>query len=529
MASVNMSQVQFWQPPSNPISSKQRIASLHTSKNGTSGSTTRPHNRSILLDHSGGGRDIYQAKSVVTKAQLQRDDSAFQQDDDAVEAQGHDNALLNCGNETDDDFPTIDELLAQTSRKKISTKEDQNSKDTHQYLEVPAIIPNESHLGSENSRLDGTSDKQGTRDRPVVLEDGGLAELESSSQGTFVYPPRHETWWDIEEGCFVDEDSHPLPLLEQNNLASPYAQPQSERETQPGFGSQERLPPTPASSSSHSRHHSVEPLHPQIDQHDQSRASNVRSNSLDCDSIFVSQSSEEGRKVHQKEIAAEQSGDGEPIPDEQRKKRPCPTTSENDESDQYSKDGNINFCTNDNGLKNNQDSRPTKRRKQIPQTPNSLPTPATSVPAADYHEWPFQGFLKRTKIDTLTLYNLEFQLPHALEHCSLPISVDAPGDSLDQENVTAATTFPSATACSKASPAIKVDFTAPDEQWGIRKITSQKMIGRQKHFLVEWQATWMPDSELAGAEKLITAFLANTERIQSVEPKKRRGRPRKQQ
>jgi hypothetical protein len=39
-----------------------------------------------------------------------------------------------------------------------------------------------------------------------------------------------------------------------------------------------------------------------------------------------------------------------------------------------------------------------------------------SAPFAEYQEWPFQGFLKRTKIGNKTIYNLEFQLPHIQEH-----------------------------------------------------------------------------------------------------------------
>jgi hypothetical protein len=41
-----------------------------------------------------------------------------------------------------------------------------------------------------------------------------------------VHPSSHEAWWDVEDGCFVDEDLHPLPPLEQEGLAPTLAQDQ---------------------------------------------------------------------------------------------------------------------------------------------------------------------------------------------------------------------------------------------------------------------------------------------------------------
>ena len=50
-----------------------------------------------------------------------------------------------------------------------------------------------------------------------------------------------------------------------------------------------------------------------------------------------------------------------------------------------------------------------------------------SAPVAEYQEWPFQGFLKRTRIGNETTYNLEFQLSHILEHLHLPVLSEALG------------------------------------------------------------------------------------------------------
>jgi hypothetical protein len=48
-----------------------------------------------------------------------------------------------------------------------------------------------------------------------------------------------------------------------------------------------------------------------------------------------------------------------------------------------------------------------------------------SVLVAEYQEWPFQGFLKRTKIGDDITYNLEFKLPSIWEHLYLPINSEA--------------------------------------------------------------------------------------------------------
>jgi hypothetical protein len=98
-------------------------------------------------------------------------------------------------------------------------------------------------------------------------------------------------------------------------------------------------------------------------------------------------------------------------------------------------------------------------------------------------------------------------------------------------------------------PQSAAPVTDPNHQWEIRKIIGQKMVGCERHYRVEWKDTWMPESELAGAKELVDAFTANDGsgtrgRKRSLkrcrpaaglpyarggeEPKKRRGRPRKQ-
>ncbi|KAH7308327.1 hypothetical protein BKA65DRAFT_485675 [Rhexocercosporidium sp. MPI-PUGE-AT-0058] len=85
---------------------------------------------------------------------------------------------------------------------------------------------------------------QGTRDRPVILEEdeGDTPDHTTHSEATstcantrpvpafelsqFADPSNREPWWDVEEGCFVYEDLHLLPSLDHEGLVSTLAQDQ---------------------------------------------------------------------------------------------------------------------------------------------------------------------------------------------------------------------------------------------------------------------------------------------------------------
>ena len=54
-------------------------------------------------------------------------------------------------------------------------------------------------------------------------------------------------------------------------------------------------------------------------------------------------------------------------------------------------------------------------------------TAAEAVPVAEYQEWPFQGFLKRTRIEDEVTYTLEFRLPPISEHLHLPTNCETLG------------------------------------------------------------------------------------------------------
>jgi hypothetical protein len=97
------------------------------------------------------------------------------------------------------------------------------------------------------------------------------------------------------------------------------------------------------------------------------------------------------------------------------------------------------------GDTDDEEPRPAKRRRRrsapVVAAPIHPPKPHVSsstadfeagdgsstepVLAAEYDEWPFQGFLKRTTIGDDITYNLELKLPRASEHPSQAISPEA--------------------------------------------------------------------------------------------------------
>lgn len=64
-------------------------------------------------------------------------------------------------------------------------------------------------------------------------------------------------------------------------------------------------------------------------------------------------------------------------------------------------------------------------RHHISRASRSPSAASEAAPVAEYQEWPFQGFLKCTRIGNDVTYNLEFKLPLTLEHLHLPIDSNA--------------------------------------------------------------------------------------------------------
>ncbi|PMD15355.1 hypothetical protein NA56DRAFT_582249 [Hyaloscypha hepaticicola] len=145
-------------------------------------------------------------------------------------------------------------------------------------------------------------------------------------------------------------------------------------------------------------------------------------------------------------------------------------------------------CGHDTGDEDDEDARPAKRRR-LPSTDNAPTLPDEPAPVAnddhhpsrtsrspsviiesalfaEYQEWPFQGFLKRTKIgNKTTIYNLEFQLPHVQEQ----LYSEALGMRSDKETSTEAATPHDASAHPKIHPAVvrprmkRVRWTAEED------------------------------------------------------------------
>jgi hypothetical protein len=111
--------------------------------------------------------------------------------------------------------------------------------------------------------------------------------------------------------------------------------------------------------------------------------------------------------------------------------------------------------------------------------------------------------------------------------------------------VRAPSTTPKTTNLEEPRPGALV--TDPGQEWGIRNIIGRKILGDEVHYLLDWEPTRMLESELAGAKELVDGFVVRlqiTERRsgsrggrgngplkqgqQEAEPKKQRGRPRKQ-
>ena len=113
-----------------------------------------------------------------------------------------------------------------------------------------------------------------------------------------------------------------------------------------------------------------------------------------------------------------------------------------------------------------------------PRTSQSPPAPVKSAPIAEYQEWHFQGFLKRTRIRNETTYNLEFQLSHVPKHLHLPVLSEALGMHSNKDTPADAVTSHDTGAHSKMHPAavrpqIKRVRWAPEEDATILRMRGE--------------------------------------------------------
>lgn len=121
---------------------------------------------------------------------------------------------------------------------------------------------------------------------------------------------------------------------------------------------------------------------------------------------------------------------------------------------------------------------PVNDEHHTPHPSRSPSAPTESVTTTEYQEWPFQGFLRHTKIGNETTYNLEFKLPCILGQLKQPISSETLGISSSREPSAKAAIPHEATAHSKMYPAalrpqIKRALWTPEEDTTLLKMRNK--------------------------------------------------------
>ena len=148
-----------------------------------------------------------------------------------------------------------------------------------------------------------------------------------------------------------------------------------------------------------------------------------------------------------------------------------------------------------------------------------------SVPAAEYREWPLQGFLKRTIIGNETTYSLQFNSTHIPEHLELSILFNALGMGSSRETAVWSPVSHSAVAYNKNNEDEDgVAMVCDKKAWPIAKILGETS-GKYK---VLWPSSvsW-GNKEDVYADKLVQEFKARQKCSDKVGRQKRRGRSRK--
>jgi hypothetical protein len=254
-----------------------------------------------------------------------------------------------------------------------------------------------------------------------------------------------------------------------------------ERDMLLAFEEQEKLSSATAPSSPQPPRRYIEQSHPWIDQgHEQGGTSHGSLEELRHGSPLRNQDQEEEmekeelqeqqqqeqQQQQQQEVTAEAMREREDGGDDDREQR-REMQRHQDEIEQIR--SNVHHSENSDHSHDtsseDEDPRPAKRRKFRLRHPRSLTPPLTTqveihdtqsqadhgcppvpidnehlhtsrtsrspsaitelVPVAEYQEWPFQGFLKCTKIGDDITYNLEFKLPPISKHLNLPINPEA--------------------------------------------------------------------------------------------------------
>ncbi|KAG4427979.1 hypothetical protein IFR05_016539 [Cadophora sp. M221] len=192
MATVDLNHVQFWQPPKPSLHQQHTLPRKHS----RAASATTSRNQPVAATQQRGGN------------------SGAQPEDEEIEAQELAGCIRNPTNyndDTDDSLPSIEELLDPLLRKEIAATGCQGTRDR------PVILEED-----EGDTPDRTADSE-TTSTSTSANTSPVPAFELSQRAD---PSNREPWWDVEESCFVYEDMNPLPSLDHEGLASPPAQDQ---------------------------------------------------------------------------------------------------------------------------------------------------------------------------------------------------------------------------------------------------------------------------------------------------------------
>jgi hypothetical protein len=159
----------------------------------------------------------------------------------------------------------------------------------------------------------------------------------------------------------------------------------------------------------------------------------------------------------------------------------------------------------------------------------SQSSPMEPVLLAEYNEWPFQGFLKRTTIGHKKTYNLEFTLPPISETVGQLADFEASNICCSRETISNSSNSHEAAT----HPQIQHVPVEDHDKWVVRKIIDSQVLDSERYYCVDWAPTWTLASELGGAQEAINQYLGVSKHRHGRSGMvgggvKKRGRPRKQ-
>jgi len=409
-------------------------------------------------------------------------------------------------------------------------------------LETPPVLPNRmaNERDSDDDINNDWDDESDTPDPEAVTEPNKPTD-----------PAGHGTWWDIEDGCYVDDDLHLIPPLEQEGLASTPAQYQPHSRHSSLGASQDQInlrndngarrsafeEPAPHSLSptfgednggrmdgnvSELGTDSLLTLQPstsQIDpEHDQGGPSHGGFKGPGHTTPLHSRGQEEdGPQERQQQEAAlepienEDSENGDDGEQRREKRRHQEETEEISSGTHQSEDGAHTHNTNG---QDDEGPRPAKRRRKL----KHLATPVSDEQRDTSRD---EGRTLSTFVESI-FASTASTTPGAFEPAPPP------------------------------EPQLAAQVIDANQDWEVRRIIGKEDIDGVLHYLVEWSPTLAPEHLLGHAKELVDEFEARLRAQRGAknergaglkrgeqavieadasggqQEKRRRGRPRKQ-